>query len=266
MGILFKLSELSQQNKVFEMVRKFSSSWGFPGFDESDGGTDSVARDNAVGVVVGGGEKVQVKAKQTQWQLLPRLLIGAQHVFSFSSVNISIGSDFKERGSYFSLSQSTSPCLRRASDLLTPAVEFPVILLLGAHLPASATRLNLGSIRASVLGSKVLQRRPKNRCAGLVSIPSLVVLRQSRSVWTSLTPPSSSIFRKETLYCANWVALQIARAWSEMLTGKICELWCPWSVTTDSGTPYRPQWSCWSISITKIAIPPQYLEKQHNTF
>ena len=40
---------------------------------------------------------------------------------------------------------------------------------------------NRGSSSIWVVGSSVLQRRPKNRCAGLVPMPSDGVLRQSKS-------------------------------------------------------------------------------------
>ena len=56
------------------------------------------------------------------------------------------------------------------------------------NLAASLSSLNSGIRRVSDVGSEVLQRRPIRCCAGLVSISSLWVLRQSRRAWNSLTP------------------------------------------------------------------------------
>lgn len=58
-----------------------------------------------------------------------------------------------------------------------------------AHsLAASLTRLNSGVRRVPEVGSEVLQRWPRRSCEGLVSMPSLGILRQSRRAWNSLTP------------------------------------------------------------------------------
>lgn len=67
-------------------------------------------------------------------------------------------------------------------------LEFPLLLLPSAQLPRIGIRLNLGFRRSSVVSNNVLQQRPKNRWAGLVSISSLGVLHQSRSAWNSPTP------------------------------------------------------------------------------
>ena len=55
-------------------------------------------------------------------------------------------------------------------------------------LAASLTKLNSGPRRDPEVGSEVLQQPPERRCAGLVSMPSLRVLHQSRRAWNSLTP------------------------------------------------------------------------------
>ena len=105
--------------------------------------------------------------------------------------------------------------------------------------------------RVPEVGSKVLQRRPRRRCAGLVSMPSLGVLRQSRRAWNSLTPAARHFVNRRLTVRTAFSALPLLCGylglevicwkfhWSMNFANSEEAKHGPLSVTSESGTPNR---------------------------